>query len=70
MLTVNADNHALMKNFHKPDDEKRMVVILHDAWLDAPPERSMDFMQQYPAEMLVAVAAPIPPTAKRARPPA
>lgn len=74
MLTVNADDHALMKNFHKPEDEKRMVVILHehqyDAWLDAPPERSMEFMQQYPAELLVAVAAPIPPTAKRAGPPA
>lgn len=72
MLTVNADEHALMKSFHRPDDEKRMVVILHEhqynAWLDAPPERSMDFMQQYPAELLVAVAAPIPPTARRAGP--
>jgi putative SOS response-associated peptidase YedK len=49
-----------------------MVVILHEhqynAWLDAPPERSMDFMQQYPAELLVAVAAPIPSMAKRAGP--
>jgi putative SOS response-associated peptidase YedK len=70
MLTVNADGHALMQNFHRPDDEKRMVVILHeweyDAWLDAPPEQSMDFMRPYPAELLVAVAAPVPPKAKRA----
>ena len=38
MLTVNADQHPLMKNFHRPEDEKRMVVILDedgfDAWLD------------------------------------
>lgn len=28
MLTVNADDHPLMKRFHRPEDEKRMVVIL------------------------------------------
>lgn len=28
MLTVNADEHALMRQFHKQDEEKRMVVIL------------------------------------------
>lgn len=37
MLTVNADGHALMQRFHRPGDEKRMVVILHPdeyaAWL-------------------------------------
>ena len=27
MLTVNADDHALMRNFHRPH-EKRMVVVL------------------------------------------
>lgn len=62
MLTVNADNHELFKNFHKPDDEKRMVVILHesdyDAWLDAPAARSMDFMRQYPAGLLCAIPEP------------
>jgi putative SOS response-associated peptidase YedK len=38
MLTVNADDHPLMRHFHRPEDEKRMVVILEeadfDAWLD------------------------------------
>lgn len=72
MLTVNADDHALMKNFHRPDDEKRTVVIMHewdyDAWLDAAPENSMAFMRQYPAELLVAVPAPAPPKAKKAPP--
>ncbi|WP_313063646.1 SOS response-associated peptidase family protein [Paraburkholderia sp. LEh10] len=28
MLTVNSDEHPLMKRFHKPGDEKRSVVIV------------------------------------------
>jgi len=68
-LTINADDHALMKNHHRPEDEKRMVVILreedYDAWLKAPAEKSMDFMRQYPAELLRAVPAPLPPKAKK-----
>jgi putative SOS response-associated peptidase YedK len=28
MLTVNADEHPLMQQVHKPADEKRMVVSL------------------------------------------
>jgi hypothetical protein len=28
MLTINADEHPLMKRFHKPEDEKRSVGIL------------------------------------------
>lgn len=33
MLTVNADGHPLMGRMHKPEDEKRSVVILpRDAW--------------------------------------
>lgn len=61
--------HALMKNFHKPDDAKRMAEILnedsYDAWLKAPAEKSMDFMRQYPAELLRAVPAPLPPRGKK-----
>ncbi len=37
MLTVNADGHPVMQRFHRPEDEKRMVVILdpadYAAWL-------------------------------------
>ena len=57
MLTINADEHPLMRNFHKPGDEKRMVVILpeaaYDDWLKAPVDRSMEFIRQYPAERLL-----------------
>ncbi|WP_347232482.1 SOS response-associated peptidase family protein [Paraburkholderia sp. RAU2J] len=35
MLTVNADEHPLMRRFHKPGDEKRGVVIIRaDAYSD------------------------------------
>ncbi len=50
MLTVNADAHPLMNQFHKPTDEKRMVVILppgrYQDWLEAPVKRSIAFMQK------------------------
>ena len=63
MLTINAEHHALMQQFHKPADEKRMVVILppdsYQSWLDAPPENAMAFMQPLAAELLAAVAAPL-----------
>lgn len=58
MLTINADQHPLMRQFHKPDDEKRSVVILHDHdyddWLQAPASVSRDFLNHYLVENLVA----------------
>lgn len=61
MLTINADQHELMRNYHKPGDEKRMVVILpageYDDWLSAPTARTNEFLRQYPADALVAVPA-------------
>lgn len=63
MLTVNADDHAFMRDYHKPDDEKRMVVILPKAaysdWLHATPANNMEFLRQYPADRL-AVTSPKP----------
>ena len=60
MLTINADDHSVMRQFHKPDDEKRMVVILnetdYDPWLQASANESRDFLQQYPADGLLAEA--------------
>jgi len=61
MLTVNANDHPFMQNYHKPEDEKRMIVILqedeYDAWLAAPPEDSRYFLRQYPAELLTTTIA-------------
>jgi putative SOS response-associated peptidase YedK len=60
MLTINADQHPFMRQFHKPTDEKRMVVILpedsYSAWLDAPANQSMAFMRAFEAERLVVSA--------------
>jgi putative SOS response-associated peptidase YedK len=66
MLTINAEHHAQTQQFHKPSDEKRMVVMLppesYQSWLEALPVHAMAFMQPPAAELLVAVATP--PTAK------
>ncbi|TFV99475.1 SOS response-associated peptidase [Oxalobacteraceae bacterium OM1] len=62
MLTINADGHPLMQRFHKPDDEKRMVVLLrpdqYDDWLHCTAEDAPAFFERYPAERLAAHAAP------------
>lgn len=56
MLTINADDHALMRHMHKPGEEKRMVVVLHEnmvkAWLTAPPHEAVRLMQPFPAEQM------------------
>jgi putative SOS response-associated peptidase YedK len=58
MLTINSDEHSFMCRFHRPGDEKRMVVVLrpedYDAWLKAPARSAMDFMRQCPPAELVA----------------
>ena len=63
MLTINADGHPLMQRFHKPDDEKRMVVVLepdqYESWLHATLEEAPSFLQRYPSESLSAVPAPL-----------
>lgn len=57
MLTINAEDDALMRQFHKPADEKRMVVILpvarYDDWLQARPEHSQAFMRRFPADQMI-----------------
>lgn len=58
MLTINADDHAVMRQMHRPGDEKRMVVILpqglYGDWLDASVAQSPAFLRQFPADQLVA----------------
>ncbi len=62
MLTVNADEHLVMKQFHKPQDEKRTPVImppaLHDAWLSADVEQAAALMNWQHMPELVASPAP------------
>jgi putative SOS response-associated peptidase YedK len=56
MLTINADTHPLMNQFHKPADEKRMVVILPDEqygeWLSGEIKDCDPLNKAYPADLL------------------
>lgn len=68
MLTINADGHPLMQHFHKPDDEKRMVMILdpdqYQGWLGGSLVSEEDVCRQYPAELLVAQPDPMQPRSR------
>lgn len=69
MLTVNADGHPVMQRFHRPGDEKRMVVILHPDdygdWLRCPVADAPVFFKQWMGP-LDAFAAPLPRRAPKA----
>ncbi len=69
MLTVNADGHPVMQRFHRPEDEKRMVVILdpkdYGAWLSCSVAEAPSYFRQWTG-ILEASAAPLPPRAPRA----
>lgn len=72
MITVNAEDHAVLKRMHKPTNpdgtpkEKRGVVMLRrdqwDDWLTCKdPERARTFLQLYPAELMDDEPAPSAP---------
>jgi putative SOS response-associated peptidase YedK len=72
-ITVNADEHPLMKRFHKPGDEKRSLVIVpeseYEDWLEChDPERARSFLQLYPADLMATRPAPAPPRKKKIEP--
>jgi putative SOS response-associated peptidase YedK len=56
-LTINADGHPLMSRFHRPNEEKRSLVIIHkedyDFWLQCDsPEEARSFLMPYPAALM------------------
>ena len=63
MLTVNADEHPVMQQFHKPEDEKRTPVIiapsLHDQWLAADSAQALELMNWAHMPDLMAMPAPL-----------
>nr|WP_307720883.1 SOS response-associated peptidase family protein [Duganella sp. BJB475] len=72
-LTMNADDHPLMRRFHKSGDEKRALVIVPQAewddWLECTdPERARSFLRPYPAELMTSWEYPAPPRSKKAAP--
>jgi len=55
MITVNGEGHPVFSRMHKPEDEKRAVVILHtddwEEWLTTPNiEAARTMLQLYPAD--------------------
>ncbi len=70
MLTVNADGHPVMTRFHRPEDEKRMVVILAEAdyaqWLSCQVEEAPSFLLQWRGP-LEAAPSPLQPKAVKSR---
>jgi putative SOS response-associated peptidase YedK len=66
MLTANADDHPLMRRFHRPGDEKRSVIILPPSqyieWLTCKnPERARTFFRLPLEAEVMAETAPLPP---------
>jgi putative SOS response-associated peptidase YedK len=63
MLTVNADKHPVMRQFHKAGDEKRTPVIiaphLYDQWLSADTGQATALMSWTHMPELVAMSAPL-----------
>ncbi|MBA9846575.1 SOS response-associated peptidase [Ralstonia pickettii] len=73
MLTVNADEHPLMRRMHAPGKEKRSVVIVPrdrwDDWLDCrDPEAARSFLTLYPAELMDTAPAPRAPRSAKPQP--
>lgn len=72
MLTINADGHPLMQRFHKPGDEKRMLVILepdqYKGWMEGELVSEEDVYRQFPADRLMAEPDPLPPRQKKVAP--
>jgi len=69
-LTINADEHPLMRRFHKPGDEKPALAIVPQAewddWLDCgDPEYARSFLRHYPAEQMQTWQFPVPSRAKK-----
>jgi putative SOS response-associated peptidase YedK len=70
MLTVNAEAHPVFKRMHRPEDEKRMVIILdpseYDDWLTCSVEKACSYFRQWQGE-LEAFPAALPPRIAKPR---
>lgn len=65
-LTINADDHPLMRRMHKPGDEKRSLVIVprgqYGRWLGCrQPASAARLLLPYPAGLMADCPAPLRP---------
>ncbi|WP_047536682.1 SOS response-associated peptidase [Methylotenera versatilis] len=62
MLTINADGHEVMKHFHRPEDEKRSIVVLNDSdymgWLFSSNHKANNLLKLTPKHFLLSEPAP------------
>lgn len=70
LVTTNATDHALMRRFHAPEDEKRSVVVVdptkYQDWLRAPDDSSARaLLKSFDAGAFTARADPRPPAARK-----
>ena len=69
LLTVNSDEHPLMRRFHKPGDEKRSLVVVpaehREEWLQA--DDPGQFMRNFAAEEFLGRPDPLPPREPKAK---
>ena len=63
MLTINADGHQIMKHFHKPEDEKRSIVVLSESqylpWLSANQDEARQMLKLSLGGFLISESASI-----------
>ena len=63
LLTRNADGHPLMQRFHRPEDEKRSVVLVQEdqlqPWLTSRPTQALSWMLPVGDSDLQAQADPL-----------
>lgn len=54
MLTINADHHPLMSQFHAPTDEKRSIIVIPEQsrmhWLNSDFKNAPDFFHGFPSD--------------------
>ena len=71
MLTINADAHPVMQQFHRPNEEKRMVVILdpgdYGDWLSCPVADAPQFFKPWMGSLEVG-PKPLAPRETKSKP--
>jgi putative SOS response-associated peptidase YedK len=63
MLTINADQNAVMKQFHKPEDEKRSLIIIppefRNDWLHADHKTAQELIHEMSVNDFHGLPAPL-----------
>lgn len=71
MLTINADAHPLMRQFHRPGEEKRSLVVIDDehidAWMNGVPNEALARLQPMDPDQFSARPEPAPPRRTKER---